>query len=139
MPTKAEVWMVADTLRAKGEIVSIRTVRRELTYGGSYRDIGPHLATWKATRIYQPGIELAGLPAFLQTTVAQTASDMWEAAMQVASKQLVIERQNAVAGIAIEREIRDEALAAADKLELEISYLRRDVERLTAELSAARS
>lgn len=139
MPTKSEVWLAADALRAKNEMVSIRTVRPTLRNGGSYRDIGPHLASWKKARTYQPGIELAGLPDFLQTKVAQAASEMWEAAMQAATKHLETAREQAAAGIAIERELRDEALSATDKLEFEISILRRDVERLTAELDEAKS
>lgn len=139
MPTKSEVWLAADALRAKNEMVSIRTVRPMLRNGGSFRDIGPHLASWKKARAYQPGIELAGLPDFLQTKVAQAASEMWEAAMQAATKHLEAAREQAAAGIAIERELRDEALSAADKLEFETSVLRREVERLTVELGEAKS
>ncbi|MGY6250621.1 DNA-binding protein [Bosea thiooxidans] len=65
MPTRQQVWTAADHIRGKSERVSLRSVRAELPRGGSYRDIGEHLASWKAERNYQPKIELAQLPEFV--------------------------------------------------------------------------
>lgn len=95
MPTKREVWLAADRLREKSEPVSVRSVRAALPYGGSYRDIGPHLADWKAERSYTRVIELSGLPDHIQTQLARAGTTLWQAALQDATKFLSAEREQA--------------------------------------------
>ena len=41
-------------------------MRQQLRRKGSFSDVGPELAAWKATRNYQPVIELMELPDALQ-------------------------------------------------------------------------
>lgn len=138
MPTKREVWLAADGLREKREPVSVRSVRAVLPYGGSYRDIGPHLADWKAERAYQRNIELTGLPDQVQTQLARAGAALWEAALQEATKCLNAEREQARAVAKVDQELRDEALAAADVLEARIEHLQAEIDRLKSELELAR-
>jgi hypothetical protein len=139
MPTQHQVWSVADSLRDKPERVSLRTVRAALPRGGSYRDIGPHLATWKAQRSYQPRIELAVLPEHMQTEMARAAANLWEAAMQQATRLLNAEREQLSAVAAVDRELRDDALATADVLSAQVESLKVEISRLTNELEQSRS
>ncbi|CAH1690611.1 KfrA_N domain-containing protein [Hyphomicrobiales bacterium] len=137
MPTKREVWLAADRLREKSEPVSVRSVRAALPYGGSYRDIGPHLADWKAERSYTRVIEFSGLPDHIQTQLARAGTTLWQAALQDATKFLSAEREQARAVAKVDQEMRDEALAAADVLEARVGHLRAEIERLKSELAAA--
>lgn len=137
MPTKQQVWLVADRLRAKAERVSLRSVRAALPRGGSYRDIGGHLAAWKAERVYQPGIELARLPERLQTELAGFGAAVWEAAMQLASRQFDAERKVAEEVLGIERQLREEALMSADVLEARVTALQAQVSSLQRDSDAA--
>jgi hypothetical protein len=86
VPTQQQVWIAADRSRSRNEPVSLRSVRAALPRGGSYRDIGAHLAAWKTQRNYQPRIELAHLPEFLQTDLAVFGKAVWAAAMQEAAR-----------------------------------------------------
>ena len=139
MPTDSQVWTVADSLREKPERVSLRTVRAALRYGGSFRDIGPRLASWKAQRTYKPGIELSSLPDHLQTELSRAASSLWEAAMQEATRILAREREQASLVATADRELRDEALAAADVLAAQVDGLKAEIVRLNSELEQARA
>lgn len=65
---RQQVWTAADRIRGKSQRVSLRSVRAELP--GAYRDIGEHLASWKAERNYQPKIEVAQLREFLESNLA---------------------------------------------------------------------
>lgn len=137
MPTKREVWLAADALREKSQTVSVRSVRAALTYGGSYRDIGPHLADWKAERSYKRVIELSGLPDHIQTELARAGTSLWQAALQDATKFLGAEREQARAVAKVDQEVRDEALAAADVLEARVGHLQAEVDRLKGELATS--
>lgn len=137
MPTKREVWLAADALRERSQTVSVRSVRAALQYGGSYRDIGPHLADWKAERSYTRVIEVAGLPEHIQTQLARAGTTLWQAALQDATKFLSAEREQARAVAKVDQEIRDEALAAADVLEARVWHLQAEIERLKSELATS--
>lgn len=138
MPSKSEVWKAADQLRGRGERVSITTVREELTYGGSNRDVGPLLAAWKVERAYLPVVELANLPEAMQTELTRAASKIWAAALQDASRKFNIDRENGENVIKVERELRDEALSAADVLEQKLKLAHSEIGRLGAELALAK-
>lgn len=116
MPSEREVWKAADALRARGERVSIESVRTELPYGGSNRDVGPALASWKAKRVYLPVVELANLPEGMQTELTRAASKIWSAALQEANRKFNSERANDEKAVLIERELRNEALSTIDVL-----------------------
>lgn len=138
MPTRSEVWAIADRLRAKPERVSIRSVRDALPRGGSYRVIGEHLAAWKAERHYQPRLELAQLPEALQEELASFGKRVWEASMREATRQFEADRDR-LEGLRLhDQKLRDEALAGADAAEGRIAAAEAKAERLAAELAAAR-
>lgn len=133
MPTRQQVWTAADRIRAKSERVSLRSVRAELPRGGSYRDIGEHLASWKAERNYQPKIEVAQLPEFLQSNLATFGKALWEAAMQEATRQFNADRERFEEIVIGERALREQALMTADLLEERIAKLTAENRRLAQE------
>lgn len=139
MPTRSEVWFVADKLRAKPERVSIRSVRDALPRGGSYRVIGEHLATWKEERCYQPRLELAQLPEALQEQLVGFGKAVWEASMREATRRFEADRER-LEGLRLhDQNLRDEALAGADAAEGRIAAAAQEAERLRAELADARA
>jgi hypothetical protein len=138
MPTRQQVFNVADKLRAKPARVSLRSVRAELPRGGSYRDIGGHLAAWKSEREYQPRIELAQLPDFLQTDIASFGNAIWKAAMQEATRQFNADRERYEDLLKAERGLREEALMSADILEARVEALQVEVRNLRLEMALDR-
>lgn len=138
MPTRQQVWTAADRLRARSERVSLRSVRAALPRGGSYRDIGSHLASWKTERNYQPRVELALLPEFLQTELAGFGKAVWDVAMREATRQLDADREAYQDVIRVERELREQALMAADLLEERVRSLAAENKILRLELELDR-
>jgi hypothetical protein len=133
MPTRQQVWTAADRIRGRSERVSLRSVRAELPRGGSYRDIGEHLASWKAERSYHPKIELAKLPEFLQSSLATFGKALWEAAMQEATRQFIADRERFEGILKDERALREQALMAADLLEERVAKLTAENRSLSLE------
>jgi hypothetical protein len=104
-----------------------------LPRGGSYRDIGEHLASWKVERNYQPRIELAKLPEFLQTELATVGKALWEAAMLEATRQFNADHERFEEMLKDERALREQALIAADLLEERVSRLTAENRRILLE------
>lgn len=138
MPSEAEVWKAADALRDRGEKVSIESVRGELTNGGSNRDVGPHVAAWKAQRRYLPVVEMANLPDAMQTELTRAASKIWSAALQEATRTFNVERVNNETAVQVEREHRDEALSTIDVMEEKLKLAQSEIGRLSAELALSK-
>lgn len=138
MPTKDEVYEVADRMRDNAERVSVRSVQRVLLNGGSYRSIGEHLAAWKAERCYQHTLENAGLPGAVQRQLAMLGKVLWEQAMLEATRQFAADRARVEAIRAGEERLRDEGLALADVAESRIAAAEQRAERLACELAVAR-
>lgn len=139
MPTRDEVYDVADQIRARAERVSVRSVQKVLLNGGSYRSIGEHLASWKADRSYQHTLESAGLPDPLQRQLAVLGRVLWEQAMQEATKQFAADRARVEFIRASEEQLRDEGLTLADAAESRIAAAERRAEQLAGELAVARA
>lgn len=78
MPAREDVFRVADEMRAEAIRISIRTVRKRLPNGGSYRSIGEHLADWKVDRCYQPVLEASQIPEALQRQLAALGKTLWD-------------------------------------------------------------
>ncbi|MBN9467139.1 MAG: DNA-binding protein [Bosea sp.] len=131
MPTREEVYEVADQIRDSAKRVSVRSVQKMLVNGGSYRSIGEHLASWKADRSYQHTLESAGLPEALQRQLAALGKVLWEQSMQEATARFEALR-------ASEEGLRDEGLTLADVAESRIAAAERRAEQLACELAVAR-
>lgn len=138
MPTKEEVYCTADQLRASGARVSIRSVQKSLSAGGSYRVIGEHLASWKAERSYYPRLEVAQLPPTVEQQLAKLGNALWEHAMQAATCQFDRDRERTDALLLNEQQLRDEALLTTDAAEARIAAAEERADRLTGELAVAR-
>jgi hypothetical protein len=81
-------------MRKEAMRISIRSVRRRLPNGGSYRSIGEHLADWKIERCYQPVLETTQLPAALQRQLATLGKTLWDEAMKEAARQFASKLSN---------------------------------------------
>ncbi len=139
MPTREDVFRVADEMRKEAVRISIRSVRKRLTNGGSYRSIGEHLADWKIERCYQPALETPELPEALQRQLAKLGKTLWDEAMKEAARQFASERSR-IEGIRSENErLRDEGLVIADLAEARIQDAERRAEQLACELAVARA
>ncbi|MDR6831480.1 sRNA-binding protein [Bosea sp. BE271] len=139
MPTREDVFRVADEMHKEAVRISIRSVRRRLPNGGSYRSIGEHLADWKIDRSYQPVLETTQLPEALQRQLATLGKTLWDEAMMEAARQFASERSR-IEGIRLESErLRDEGLVIADLAEARIENAERRAEQLACELAVARA
>jgi hypothetical protein len=139
MPTREDVFRVADEMRAEAVRISIRNVQKKLPNGGSYRSIGEHLADWKVDRCYQPVLETTQLPEALQRQLAALGKTLWDEAMKEAARQFASER-NRIEGIRSENErLRDEGLIIADLAEARIRDAEQRAEQLACELAVARA
>ncbi|GJE54889.1 DNA-binding protein [Methylobacterium thuringiense] len=134
MVDRAEVFKEADRLRAQrgkeAVRVSVRRVRERLTRGGSFSDVAPVLADWKASRNYQPVIELMELPIALQRRLGEFGKLVLDEVQANESKIRDQERAN----LDIERrsyqDLLDEASLTVDALEARVSELTAEVGRL---------
>ncbi len=139
MPTREDVFRVADEMHKEAVRISIRSVRRRLPNGGSYRSIGEHLADWKIDRSYQPLLGTTQLPEALQRQLATLGKTLWDEAMMEAARQFASERSR-IEGIRLESErLRDEGLVIADLAEARIEDAERRAEQLACELAVARA
>ena len=126
MPIREEVFLVADTLREERIRVSVRNVRERLRRGGSFSDVGPLVAEWKAARSYQPRIEAAVLTERLQGLLLAFGREVWEEAMREAGTRLRAEHERLDAERRAFLSVADEALARADVLEQRVRELERE-------------
>ncbi len=98
MVDRVEVFKVADQLRAQrgkdAVRVSVRRVREKLLRKGSFSDVGPELAQWKAARNYQPVIELMDLPGALQKRLGDFGKALLEEVQASESRTRDCERAN---------------------------------------------
>lgn len=138
----AEIEGAAARLRRENRRVSVRNVRGLLPRGGSYSDIGPPLARWKAKANYRPkGLPMA-VPTALAPGIEAFAADLWAKARDEAEK--VVERRMRERELR-EREFEQEAAAAwaeVDRLMEEVGTLRArllDASGQDAEAPAARA
>lgn len=139
MPTREDVFRVADEMRREPVRISIRSVRKRLSNGGSYRSIGEHLADWKIERSYQPALETPQLPEALQRQLATLGKTLWDEAVKEAARQFDCERKR-IEGIRSENErLRDEGLVIADLAEARIQDAERRAEQLACDLAVARA
>lgn len=134
MVDRVEVFKVADQLRAqKGKDavrVSVRRVREKLFRKGSFSDVGPEVARWKATRNYQPVIELMDLPDALQKRLGDFGKALLDEVQASESRTRDCERANFEVERAAYREMLDEAGMTVDMLEARVAALTVEVERL---------
>lgn len=134
MVDRVEVFRVADQLRAlRGDQavrVSVRRVRDKLRRKGSFSDVGPELAVWKAARNYQPVIELMELPDALQKRLGDFGKALLDEVQANESRVRDGERANFEVERAAFREMLDEAGMTVDVLEARVAALTAEVERL---------
>lgn len=81
---------------------------------------------------------MLGFRSSSRPNLARAGIDLWEAALKDATKFLSAEREQARAISQVDQELRDEALAAADVLEVRVVHLQAEIERLKTELETAR-
>jgi hypothetical protein len=124
MPSVSEVEIAATRLRRENRRVSVRNVRAVLPRGGSYSDIGPPLAEWKAKANYRPKSLPKEIPASMSPVIEEFAARLWAAARDEAEK--VVEGRMAMQA-ELEREFEKEAgiaWAEVDRLMEVVTTLR---------------
>ncbi|MGI3899895.1 MAG: DNA-binding protein [Janthinobacterium lividum] len=134
MVDKIAVFAAADSLRANGKLVSLRSVRDSLKEGGPFRDIGPLLEQWRTQRDYEPRLEIAGIPDRLKNQHGNALVALWSAARAAAVEELAGEREKLNCALQACQEIRNEALSEADRLTLRLSNSEAEVSSLSKRL-----
>lgn len=92
MPTKNEVFLIADRMLADGEEPTLRTVTRRLANGGSPRDVCPLLRSWRSTRGHNPRLDVKDLSAELRASLNAFGKAAYRIAQKDAAKRWVQDR-----------------------------------------------
>jgi len=95
MPTKDEVFLVADQMLAAGEEPTLRTVTRRLNDGGSPRDVCPLLRKWRDTRGHNPKLDVKDLSAELREHLSAFGKAAYRIAQRDAARRWVQDRHEA--------------------------------------------
>lgn len=142
-PRRSEVFRAADQIRAEGkERVALRSVwarvKRNVGVAGNNQRVGAYLSEWAEERGYSPVIELAGMPEKVSTQLAKAGVEIWKAAQAEAAMILERDRLRMEEAVALERELRNEALGMVDARDAIIEGLRREIERHVEEIARVR-
>jgi hypothetical protein len=150
MPSEKQVWLAADEVHRTGERVTQDRVIAALQKrgrGGSTRQVGPHLLSWKVARNYRPRLEVKGLPERLQGELVGFVERVWEAALVEASLRYEDDRLKVEIEGRAARELIDEAFMKTEiavrenealksrmaVMEIEMAALRKEASDLVAE------
>ena len=142
MPDEDQVWWAANRLRRNGERVSQRNVIAELQRhgrGGTSRQVGPHLLSWKVAHNYDARLEVNDIPDSLKGDLVGFVRGVWGAAMIEATQRLDNERARLGAENQAARELMDEAYVEAEVATREAEILRARVVELEAEAAPLRT
>ncbi|MCJ2050263.1 DNA-binding protein [Methylobacterium sp. J-070] len=124
----ARVWEIADEQRAaKAGAVTVRSVWRGLGSKGSFEDLAPMVAAWKAKKDYRPTVELSGLPETLQKRLIDFGASVLEMVRAEEAAAVDVERGNIEAERRAYREVAAEASATVDRLEARVAELQAEV------------
>lgn len=142
MPTKEQVFEVADGLLAEGHDPSRRKITERLR--GSPRVIGKHLNAWRDERAYKLELDLKDLPERLQEQVAAFAKDAWRTAQSEAARAWHRERASLEDRRRVEAEDREHLLGQLEEtqtrvagLEAQLAVAVAEAERLRASLETS--
>lgn len=141
MPSEKQVWLAADEVHRTGDTVTqvrVIEVLRKRWRGGTPRQVGPHLLTWKAARNYQPRLEVKGLPERLQGELVGFVARVWDAALVEAALRYDDDRLKAEAEGRAARELMDEAYMDAEAAIRENANLKSRLAELEGEVTALR-
>ncbi|MGX7703883.1 DNA-binding protein [Methylobacterium sp. Gmos1] len=138
-PRRKQVFRAADQIRAEGkERVALRNVwarvKRNAGVAGNNQCVGGYLSEWAEERQYSPVIEPAGLPDKVSAHLAKAGVELWKAAQAEAATVLERERVRMAEAIAIERELRNEALGMVDARDAVIEAQRKELAWYAGEL-----
>ncbi|WP_162619428.1 DNA-binding protein [Salinicola peritrichatus] len=129
-----DVCRAIDTLRQRGEAVSVQKVR-ELLGTGSYTTISDHLREW---RLRQDGDSVQAIPRNLERPEALEGwiADIWDKAQQAAYEKLAIYRQQADDQIREADESRHRAQRQCEDAEQRLEALNEHMLRVQERLEA---
>ncbi|MGC5779953.1 DNA-binding protein [Methylobacterium sp. NFXW15] len=129
MPTKEEVFRVADELWAAGQRPSRRNIQERLINGGSPRDILAHLDAWRDERAYKADLGIKDVPERIRVKLAEFAKDAWKTAQVEAAYAWQHERDALQTIRRDEAEDRENLLGQLDEAQATVNGL---VARLAA-------
>ena len=142
MPDEGQVWWAASRVRRSGEPVSQRRVIKVLQdheRGGTSREVGPHLLSWKVAHNYDARLEVNDIPDSLKGDLVGFVRGLWNKAMTEATHRLDDERARLHVEKLAARELMDEAYVEAEVATRENEVLRARVTELTAEVEPLRA
>ncbi|MFY9290021.1 MAG: DNA-binding protein [Methylorubrum rhodinum] len=137
MPTKTQVFEVADALLAEGHQPSRRKVNERLP--GSPRVILQHLDAWRDERAYRLELDLKDLPERLQEQVATFAKDAWRTAQTNAAAAWQRERSSREQVRRDEAEDREHLLGLLEAAETRVAGLSAQLATVAEEAARLRS
>lgn len=141
MPSEKQVWLAADEVHQTGERVTqerVIAVLQKRGRGGSTRQVGPHLLSWKVARNYRPRLEVKGLPERLQGELVAFVERVWEAALVEASQRYEDDRLKVEIEGRAARELMDEAFVKTEVAIRENEALKSRMAAMEVEMAALR-
>lgn len=141
MPSEKQVWLAADEVHQTGERVTQDRVIAALQKrgrGGSTRQVGPHLLSWKVARNYRPRLEVKGLPERLQGELVGFVERVWETALVEASLRYKDDRLKVEIEGRAARELMDEAFVNTEIAVRENETLKLRMAAMEVEMAALR-
>lgn len=141
MPSEKQVWLAADEVHQTGERVTqdrVIALLQRRGRGGSTRQVGPHLLSWKVARNYRPRLEVKGLPERLQGELVGFVERVWESALVEASLRYEDDRLKVEIEGRAARELMDEAFVNAEVAARENETLKSRMAAMEVEMAALR-
>lgn len=141
MPDETQVWRAADEVRRLGKRVSQRNVIEVLQQrgrGGTSREVGPHLLSWKVAQNYDARLEVNDIPDRLKGDLVGFVRGLWGAAMIEANHRLEAELGRLHVEKRAARELMDEAYVEAEVATRENVLLRARLEEMEGEVAPLR-
>lgn len=129
MPNAVEIGEAIGRLVARGEVVSVRRIRKELGESGSHEQILPVLAAWREAQRAQNTLS-SPIPVVLTESALAFVSQCWGLAERKASDEAKDARRGADQRVASLESQVAELTIALDESEHEVGQLKLDYANL---------
>ncbi len=130
MVEQSEVFQIANSLRAKGQGITVRAVRQQLKDGGSFTQICDYVRDWKKQEFYKGPYDLGHIPEQLQNLNSTLLIGLWKAASSAASEAFDEQRCAFDEAVLTTDILQQEAATEIDRLKDKLSGVERQLERL---------
>lgn len=134
--TQEQVFEAAQRLAAKGEVVTVQTVRETLGFG-SFTTITPHLREWRSQG-KQPSALPVTVPAEVEAAGGKAIAAIWQAAEELARREIEAIRHGAQRQVAEARFETEEMFAEVSRLEQQADAANRQITDQAEKIEALR-